>query len=107
MNNCSFKRTHPYSHDSKSWSIVTILIITIISSAFGVIYFQDVHRRLLIESQKLAHQRSLLQIEQGKRLLEHGVLAGEPRIEQLARKLLNMHAPRAADITLISAKPSS
>jgi cell division protein FtsL len=85
--------------------INVILIITLVLSAFAVIYIKDINRRLFIQYQGLqvAHDKSYQ--EWGKLLLEQSTWASQARIKKIAKQHLSMSTPASVIILKLSPHP--
>lgn len=79
--------------DIKRYSFSYLLLITVVGSAFAVIYFTHIHRQSTNELEQLMSQKDKLDIEWRNLLLEQNSLAEHSVIESKAKKLLNMKRP--------------
>jgi len=81
--------------------LMALLIILVMSSAFGVIYSKHKSRKLFVEAQQLKKQIDALNVEWGRLQLEQSAWSAHGRIERIARKRLNMTIPLANEIVYI------
>lgn len=80
-------------HDIKQHLLVYVLMLMVVASAFGVIYFAHLNRLSTSELEGLLTQRDELDIERRNLLLEQNSLAEHSAIEVKAERLLNMKRP--------------
>ncbi len=69
--------------------------------ALAVIYCSFVNRQLAHEWQKLGNAHTQLQEEYGRLMLEYSTLAAPSRVEDMARKKLNMAFPDKKNTRII------
>jgi cell division protein FtsL len=81
--------------------LMALLIMLVMSSAFGVIYSKHKSRKLFVEAQQLKKQIDALNVEWGRLQLEQSAWSAHGRIERIARKRLNMTIPLANEIVYI------
>lgn len=74
-----------------TWILIP-LIVAVIASALGVVYSTHYSRKLFVELTELKKTRDGLNVEWGQLQLEQSTWATQGRIEELARKKLNMKA---------------
>lgn len=74
-------------------SVVLVLVLLIVGSAFAVIFAAYEYRVLFNQQQRLVQEWDDLQVEWGQLLLEQSALGANSRVEELARSELNMKAP--------------
>ena len=70
--------------------IMAPLVAAVIASALGVVYSTHYSRKLFVELTELKQIRDELNVEWGQLQLEQSTWATQGRIEELARKRLNM-----------------
>lgn len=80
---------------------VVLLGFAVLVSALSVIYAKHETRKYFVELQGLEHQRDEMEINWGKLQLEQGAWATHGRIEQLARKRLDMIIPPAQSVVIV------
>ncbi|OGO95464.1 MAG: cell division protein FtsL [Coxiella sp. RIFCSPHIGHO2_12_FULL_44_14] len=80
---------------------MTLLVITLLLSAFAVIYMKDLNRRLFIQYQTLQQEKAETLIEWGKLLLEQSTWSTQSRIQKMAVQQWGMRIPDAHDIVLL------
>lgn len=76
------------------------LILSLLVSAFGLIYMKDVHRRLLSDYQLVTSLREELKVDWSKLLLERTALSSPSRIQIMANNI-NMHMPVLNDLVVV------
>ena len=82
------------------FSLMSFLLT--ISTAFGIIYTKDLHRRMFIAYQKqVAVQRSE-QVRWGKLLLEESAWSTQARIQRIAENRLSMVVPAFHSIVMVA-----
>lgn len=74
-------------------SVVLVLVLCIVVSAFVVIFAAYEYRVLFNQQQQLVQEWDDLQVEWGQLLLEQSALGANSRVEELARAKLSMKAP--------------
>jgi cell division protein FtsL len=77
-----------------SWIANTVLVLALVVSALGVVKSVWRNRTLFAELQQLREQRDELNVQWGKLKLEQSTWSTRARIQQVARKKLDMHMPR-------------
>jgi len=82
-------------------SLLVFLLLAVVASALGVAYSKHQSRRLFVELQALYMERDALGVEWGRLQLEQSTLATPIRIENMARKRLEMFVPAADRIAII------
>lgn len=86
----------------KNQVVIGIFIAILLTSAFSVIYFKDLSRRLFIRYQHLQQVQEQREIEWSKLLLEEGAWSTQARVQNIATTQLNMIAPTAKQIIMIT-----
>jgi cell division protein FtsL len=81
--------------DIKRYLVTYVLLLVVIASSFGVIYFTHLNRQATAQLELLLTQRDELDIEWRNLLLEQNSLAEHSVIESKAQKLLQMNRPSA------------
>jgi len=82
--------------------ITYVLLITVVVSAFSVVYFTHLNRQSTSALEILLTERDELDIEWRNLLLEQNSLAEHSAIESKAGKLLKMKRPTAKTEVIIS-----
>lgn len=85
----------------KNGLIIVLLLLSVVSSAIGVIYTKHTARQLLAELQSLQQRRDELHAEWTQLLLEQGTWATNARVDRIARERLNMWMPPAGEIKVL------
>ena len=80
---------------------IGLLVVMLLSSAFGVIYLKDLSRRLFIQYQALQSVQQVEESAQNKLLLEKGAWSSPARIQSVATKQLNMVVPSMKQIVML------
>lgn len=83
-------------------TLLSGLVLAVVLSAIAVVYSKHQSRKLFVELQALYQQIDELDIEWGRLQLEQGTWSSHGRIEEIARKKLNMTLPKASDILYIT-----
>lgn len=81
--------------------LISLLVLSVMLSAFGVVYFKDLNRRMFINYQNQLQMRQQYEIEWGKLLLEESAWSTQARVQQIAQDQLNMEVPQQSDVVLI------
>ena len=82
-------------------SVIVLLLVLVMGSAFGMIYSKHQSRKLFVEVQQLHKKIDELNIEWGRLQLEQSAWSAHGRVEQIARKKLNMNLPEANKVVYI------
>jgi cell division protein FtsL len=80
---------------------LTVLIVLVMASAFGVIYTKHQSRKLFVELQALHKARDDMDIEWGQLQLEQSTLATHSRVEGVAGAKLGMTIPEASQVVIL------
>lgn len=88
-------------HDIRQHILVYLLLLTVVFSAFAVIYFTHLNRQSTSQLERLLSERDELDIEWRNLLLEQNSLAEHSAIESKAEKVLNMVKPTAQSEVII------
>ncbi len=86
-----------------SW-LTVFLSVSIVVSAFVLIYVKDLNRRLFIESQGLQQQHQHLVNQWGKLLLEQSTWSAQTRIQTVAQGNLGMVMPAPKQVVILADK---
>lgn len=81
-----------------SWVLLLFLLVI---SAWSVVYYKHLSRKMFADIQNLEREIEGYQIEWGKLQLELETWAEHSRIEKLAREQLNMVIPKRTDTRYI------
>jgi cell division protein FtsL len=80
---------------------MVLLSLAVLVSAMAVIYIKHENRKHFVELQALLKQRDEMEINWGRLQLEQGAWATHGRIEQLARKKLDMITPPTQSVVVV------
>ena len=80
---------------------ILLLIGLCLLSALGIIYANDLNRRLMITHNQLLLDAEELQIANNRLLLERGYWSAQARVQIMARDNLQMQLPRSSEIIMI------
>jgi len=80
---------------------VALLAAAVFASALAVVYSEHESRRYFIELQRLQAKRDALNVEWGKLQLEQSTWATHGRIDNLARKKLDMFIPPPDSVVIV------
>jgi len=83
-----------------NWSL-GCLMLGVLLTAFAIVYFKDLNRRLFIGFQDLQHVQRQSQVEKGRLLLEQGAWSTQARVQEIAQKQLGMITPSPQNLVLI------
>lgn len=81
--------------------IVAVLVVLIVCSSLAVTYSAFQYRLLFNKQQIFVQQWDEFQVEWGQLLLEQSALGTNNRVEQVARKQLQMMTPQPAMIEIV------
>ena len=84
--------------------VVWTLILTVLFSAFGLIYIKDVNRRLMGNLQMSQRTNRNLHTQWSQLLLEKSTWAVRTRVEKFAEQKLDMVVPSANSIVLVKSE---
>ena len=87
---------------TKRGALIVLLMVTSLCSAFGVVYFRDLNRRLFMEYETLQREKAERLIEWGRLLLEQSTWSTQSRIQEAARRQLGMEMPNTKEIILVN-----
>ncbi len=86
--------------------IFVLLIMSVLGSAFGMVYAKHQNRKLFVQLQVLQSERDDMNTEWGKLQLEQATWGTHGRIERFAREKLRMDVPSAGEVTMVIGKRS-
>ena len=89
-------------HDIVRFGFTYIVLLSVLLSAFSVIYYSHVNRQATSELEILLSVKDELNIEWRNLLLEQNSLAEHSAIESKAKKLLKMKRPDANSEIIIN-----
>jgi len=81
--------------------VVAVLGAGVMATALGVVYAKFESRKLFVELQSLHQERDAMNVEWGQLQLEQSTWATHGRIEQVARKELDMRMPAPQDVVIV------
>jgi cell division protein FtsL len=81
--------------------MLAALLATVLASAIGVVHAKYQSRGLFVELQDLIRERDRIEEQWGRLQLELGTVGTPVRVEDLARKRLNMRLPRAEEVIVL------
>ena len=87
----------------KKQMFVGVLTLSLLFSAFGIIYVKDVNRRLMGNLQALQTTSATLHNQWSQFLLEKSTWDNQARIQSLAEHQLGMITPKLQSIIMLSA----
>jgi len=85
----------------KKQFLIISLLMSILLSAFAIIYVQDMNRRLVGQLETLQSSYENSQMEWSQLLLEQSAWSSQARVEQIARNQLNMVMPAKSSVIVI------
>ncbi|HEY0635712.1 MAG TPA: cell division protein FtsL [Gammaproteobacteria bacterium] len=80
---------------------LTLLAVSVFVSAIAVIYSIHQSRKLFVQLQSLQAQRDAMDVEWGRLQLEQSTWATDARIEELARRKLDMIIPAQGAVVMV------
>lgn len=80
--------------------LLAVLIMAVMSSAIGVIYAKHRNRMLYFELTRLQRQQDELNVNWGRLQLEQSTWATHSRIENIARKKLDMRNVNYGEVVI-------
>jgi len=81
--------------------LVMVLALVVLASSLGVVYSKHQSRKLFVELDTLKKERDEMNVEWGRLQLEQSTLATHSRIEQTAKKRLNMVTPVYEQVLIV------
>lgn len=81
--------------------LVMFLAFIVLASSLGVVYAKHQSRKLFVELDALKKERDEMNINWGRLQLEQSTLATHNRIEETAKKRLNMVTPEYKQILIV------
>ena len=95
-----------------SWSLnwnwrqflIAGLMVSVVMSAFAIVYMKDLNRRLFITYQAQQQQQQQYQVARGKLLLEKSTWARQSRVQRIAENDLGMVMPTSNNVVLVDTK---
>ena len=82
------------------WAIL-LLIAAVIASGIGVVHAKYLTRMEFTALQGLVEERHALEVQWERLRLEEAALTTHARVEDRARRLLDMHLPQAGEVRMI------
>ncbi|MCR4301070.1 MAG: cell division protein FtsL [Sulfuricaulis sp.] len=86
---------------------IILLFAVVLLVSIVVVQLRHESRQRFAELQAQQAERDALNVEWGKLLLEEGAWSQHRRIEDMARKRLDMSSPDASSIRVVRVKPDS
>lgn len=80
---------------------IMVLSTLIVLTAIGVVYSKYIGRKNFVELGTLRAERDAVDVEWGRLQLEQSTWATHGRVERVARKQLNMHAPSSSEVVVV------
>lgn len=81
--------------------LVIFLAFIVLASSLGVVYAKHQSRKLFVELDTLKKERDEMNVNWGRLQLEQSTLATHNRIEERAKKRLNMVTPEYKQILIV------
>ena len=82
--------------------VALVLWIGVLASAVGVVYAEHLERKYVFAAEKAQQHHDELEIERERLQLEEASLASHGRVDGMARSRLQMVAPSAGNVTLVT-----
>ena len=86
---------------SKQQFVICLLTLSVLISAFCMIYVTYSARMLHASNQHELAERDRLMVQQGQLLLERSTLMGQSRVQHIAENRLNMIVPDQQSVVMI------
>jgi cell division protein FtsL len=83
------------------YGVQAVLLLAVMLTAVGVVYAKHQSRRLFVEIQHLQAEHDSMNVEWGRLKLEEGAWSASGRIDQVARKQLDMFIPQAGSVVVV------
>ncbi|MBK1699683.1 cell division protein FtsL [Thiococcus pfennigii] len=83
------------------YGLILLLVLCVSLSGVGVVYVKYLARMSFVELQALRAEENRLAVEWGRLRLEEATLTTHARVEEVARRQLEMYLPRRSDIRVI------
>jgi cell division protein FtsL len=80
---------------------IAFLVLSILFTAFAIVYVKDLNRRLFISYQDSKQNYNELTVNYGKLLLEESALSAQARIQQIAELQQGMELPSAKNTVIV------
>jgi cell division protein FtsL len=77
------------------------MLLLVILSSVGVVYSKHESRKLFVELQNMKNEQDRMDVEWGRLQLEQSAWATHGRIENVARKRLDMVIPETKSVVVI------
>lgn len=84
------------------WTLLTLLLLAVVSSAVGVVFLRHESRQLFVALQSAQEERDAARVEWSRLQLEQAWLGDAGRVERLAREQLDMAVPEDTGILVTS-----
>ena len=81
--------------------MVLLLLVAVVASAIGVIYVKHQNRKLFIELEQQRKEQDQLDVDWGRLQLEQSTWATHGRIEDIARRKLDMRLPNENEVVIV------
>lgn len=78
-----------------------VMLVLVILSALGVVYAKHESRKLFVELQNMKKEQDRMDVEWGRLQLEQSAWATHGRVENIARKRLDMVIPETKSVVVI------
>ena len=78
-----------------------LLLMAVIASAIGVIYVKHENRKLFIELEQQRKEQDQLDVDWGRLQLEQSTWSTHGRIEEIARRKLDMGLPAENEVVIV------
>lgn len=81
--------------------MIMLLAFVVLASSLAVVYAKHQSRKMFVELDTLKKQRDEMNIEWGRLQLEQSTLATHSRIEESAKKRLDMITPEYEEVLIV------
>ena len=89
------------------WAMLAVVLAAVLMTAIGVVHAKYQSRGLFVELQELTRERDRIDEQWGRLQLELGAVGTHVRVEEMARKRLQMRRPQAEDLVVLRRDPGA
>jgi len=90
------------NEQKKSLLVATVLSVASIATAIACVYARHESRKLFTELQHLTAERDALEVEWGQLQIEQSTWSTHSRVEEQARRKMQMRNPEPTEIRVIT-----
>lgn len=90
---------------ARTWLLLG-LSMSLLFSAFALIYVKDTNRRIVNDIQLVTQEYYILQAEHGRFMLEQSTWSSQARVQTLASEVLDLRLPEANEVAIKKVLPN-